>query len=95
MNAVAPRLAAGYRAGRRSETWQEKARCAIEYGPKFDREPYSVQVACCEECPVREQCLDFAFRTEGTLPPGSHSILPIYAGTTYDERRQMRRAVAS
>lgn len=95
MTYAAPRRMKSARviAGRRNESWQERARCAAEFGPAFDREPVIVQVGCCRACPVKAECLDYALRTERGVK--DHSVTPIYGGTTYGERVELRRAVRS
>lgn len=93
MNMRTPRLAHTPRTeGRRNEAWLARARCAIEYGPRFDQEPAIVQIGCCRQCPVLVECLDYALRTETALRSGNHSVNPIYGGLTYDQRSQLKRA---
>ena len=73
-------------------TWRESARCRFAkpemFFPAGDSDAVDQTVlqakAMCRTCPVREDCLLFAFETR--------QVDGIWGGTTEDERRRLRRA---
>jgi WhiB family redox-sensing transcriptional regulator len=69
--------------------WKERAACAgypsNVFFPMGDAHPGLVAraKAVCRECPVSEECLEFAFET--------NQVSGIWGGTTEEERRSLRR----
>ena len=72
------------------EKWQDDALCA-QIGTEmfFPEKGGSTKTAMsvCDSCPVRRQCLDYALSMENN-PQG------IWGGTSFRERRAMRRDAA-
>lgn len=87
-----PRLRASYRTtALREQHWTDLARCAIEYGPKFERVLVaSEQLAVCARCPVKDECLRFGLAND--VHQNTGSVLPIYGGLTWSQRDAMRQA---
>ena len=54
---------------------------ALFFPPKGENYTRDEARAVCRQCPVREECLDYAFRT--------HMLYGIWGGLTENERRQL------
>jgi WhiB family redox-sensing transcriptional regulator len=69
--------------------WKERAACAgypsTFFFPTGESSAALVEKAraVCRECPVSEDCLEFAFET--------NQVAGIWGGTTEEERRTLRR----
>lgn len=69
--------------------WKTRAACAgfptATFFPSLDTTPEKVAFAkeVCDMCPVRDECLEYAFET--------NQVSGIWGGTTEDERRSLRR----
>jgi WhiB family transcriptional regulator, redox-sensing transcriptional regulator len=69
--------------------WKQRAACAgfqsTFFFPGVDSSPATVAqaLAVCEQCPVRVDCLEYAFET--------NQVAGIWGGTTEEERRSLRR----
>lgn len=75
----------------REEPWQEFAVCRRKDPALFDptdaEDVAEAKAICKNECPVRDECLDYALRAEGTR--GLSYRNGIWGGTVPAERHQM------
>lgn len=62
--------------------WQDEALCSTTDPEKFFAKADVRTKQRCQDCPVREQCLEFALL---------HGHVGIWGGTTTRERREIQR----
>lgn len=76
--------------------WMQRARCAIEYGPTFDRDlTPAEQVAVCSGCEVRDACLAYGLETDANVMSSGGWQVPIYGAKTPKERKKIAKAAAA
>lgn len=70
-----------------ADDWRTKAACSAEAGDDMFFEPsgYARAKLVCRDCPVRQQCLDYAVR--------ANEQYGVWGGRTPDERRAVRRGM--
>jgi WhiB family redox-sensing transcriptional regulator len=82
--------------GEMKDRWEDRAACrqlgSESFFPAGDvgtaaRQVYVAAINVCAQCPVREQCLQFALRAEGSTPAKSRS--GVFGGLTPVERHAM------